>query len=888
MVVIMNEKKFSSKEINQEFIEKEPVAEKAKSLFFELLEDKPISLTHKVGELLQQGKFQEIPNMIESCPDISELKNRALELMQEKGLLRKEAEGWVADIDKMKEVSWSDLFEELPYKFHPSKKSKRFDFYDGRVDTNLYYIFRDTLVISRQDFEQGKFEAKPLFYIPENEDAAYDSDKIREVDVHLAPWELSIISRAENVYTQDYQKVDEFKSATAFLLYNFKYGAAERDDNGELQVTYPDGNRRPITEAFFDQYLNKQYRVYLGEYLDEERLPELTDRGLLSPSDFQEHKHVDRKYQTMIQSGIPANGLVSFYDEKDNLIRYYIGKRKEFTEDPNIEVIKLNKLLAVIIKNNPEQGRQLSHYFNLTNFDDPDLSSSKPTSTSATIVKTADINLTQTRAYNPDNLSTTNDEEIIRSLRQFERVLTKANRIHQLTGVDILKVIQAEADWEDDIQVLADTEQSAYSIAKFIKQFGPEKLLIFLDSSVSIEDFGRYISLGENLAQATAEQLLIKYDEIKKLAKKTDEELAQGFYRQEEKKLPISPTREIVNRAQKILLNFADDYSEAKNDEDLSDYLDILKELEDIQTDIVLFASIFKIAQASFEEIRGLSLENTTAEQLTNHGKLFNPTEPFNEKEEKGEVVHNDILTQTSIKSFAQEASSNDRAKADLILELIQMYRDNYKDSPLQNKLVKGFLDILKNNNEQTNLYVLKKDDKPIAFCRFDKTGEHQEYFGSLNVQTILRGSKIGTAFIEETLNKEAIENDIDAHSDPNAEVSSFYIEKAKFVVDFVQENYDDTGVDILHIVRNRDQKSFSSRAYSEEGLVTEYNNNFLGNRYSEEDKFIVLKFRIKSPELVATLKEMVNDQKYFMTRYFFVEEDDQNYAYCVFEKSDN
>jgi len=134
-------------------------------------------------------------------------------------------------------------------------------------------------------------------------------------------------------------------------------------------------------------------------------------------------------------------------------------------------------------------------------------------------------------------------------------------------------------------------------------------------------------------------------------------------------------------------------------------------------------------------------------------------------------------LDQRSPSSFSDEERG----------EMLDVFDENWADQDqvaaesFRGDLERGF----DSKNENTHFYLTKKDGKIIGFIRFDERNDLEPgayYAGSFNVRPEYRGSAVGDAMMDKTLEHEAKEHVLYAHVVADAAVGARYVENGLVV----------------------------------------------------------------------------------------------------------
>ena len=230
------------------------------------------------------------------------------------------------------------------------------------------------------------------------------------------------------------------------------------------------------------------------------------------------------------------------------------------------------------------------------------------------------------------------------------------------------------------------------------------------------EKYGEAIlRLGENLRPEAADEIFIKYDEIAEASEKIRGYLEENFFRKGEAtdEARIEEVmRHLLHRGNELLLH----YSEQKGTDEK-----VLQDMEQIKTEVLLFASAFKTLSSerpvSLSEIRATELHIKDVAELTDKEKH----------------------------------------------QMLQIYsgnREDYAPARLE-QTTREFQEVLSSKNKEFQL--LFHNGELLAFIRFDELPNGNLYAGSLNVRPEARDSSIGMALLRATLDKKAEHRNIEA-----------------------------------------------------------------------------------------------------------------------------
>lgn len=827
---------------------KEKLQNNTESILFKELDDKPFALIQEVGRLMRELKFREIPALIKNCASISELRRDVLKIM--KDAIEEKPEGFVADLEKIKNYKYHFLIKRLKSNFHNTKLSQKSyknsaQFYNNsQKNTVLFYAFKDFPVISKEDYHKGIYDKKELFYFPNSPEQALSPDEVKKhPDFHLDTWEMGKCERGEQMPTKTGEKVDLRASRLACLIYHPHFGNGQRDKNGDLLVTYPNGQRKKIDLFFLHGYglkkgekdsdeLNLTSSPY--KYLKSKKGEVITNHNILKPEDFSlSLKSAEFSHRLI---NIASNGYAMINSAPGLSIRYYVGRN--FESNPNFKAIKINDEFGGVIELDEDKNKKLVSIFNLTNYDDGRLNIGK--NSKGSLIKTANIKISRVKAITEVLPSASLQEKEI--FINFDKFLTVVNGIKKTSGADILPLIETEESWHNITNAFATSNKSSQEIGDFVKKYGINNLQWFLGSEVKIEEFDKYISLGQNLKHETAKKIFDKYGEIVELAQTNIAELNDNFFADGGKE--IDPLKELIARGKKIVMTYAEKLADVMTNNKDGLYIELLRDLDDIKKEIVLFTSMFKTAfdeygGIDFRDIKGLAFETNKSSGLTDDEK-------------------NQILT-LSDNIYAEKSNVS------------QLLRDGLRQAF--------------NNSEKTKWYLLKKNNKIIATMRFDETNKpNTVYAGSFMVEKEYGGSAIGKAmekiiFEEETKNNQ----DLVAVTEADGLPISHYVEKQGWIVTGIEIKKEIPFFNILKSTKN--DKGYLSRQndFLPEKVLTLVQKTKTTKEGEDSDIFAREYSKIPSGSEHSEIQNILK-QGYAITRFLRGNQYGDK-AYLVFEK---
>lgn len=327
--------------------------------------------------------------------------------------------------------------------------------------------------------------------------------------------------------------------------------------------------------------------------------------------------------------------------------------------------------------------------------------------------------------------------------------------------------------------------RTQYQFLQFIKDSGPAKIndvrkfvgisdnknsnqyrfKAFLSLEHGGQEMGKKIlEIGEKFNQTTADTVFAKYAELVGYAQKSGEYLTEKFSIND-KNNAQKIAEQLLQRGKALLALCAD--------EDLTPE-QIYQKLEDIKGEVEIFTVTLKSAKDD-----GIKIDFEMVKDLRIEKKVM--------------TARNDLT---------QEEKDN----------LIKICTDNYKDIFAKNpeayeRVVKDFRAEI-DNLEGQMVYVMKYQNKIIAFCRFAPLSEQEVYGGSLNVSKNVQGLSVGNYFIKSTLDEVSNQYDIRIRTRKDNPANNNYQKKGFLVMG---ETKADDGVEYYNMLlpaKNQLQKA--------------------------------------------------------------------------------
>ncbi len=398
---------------------------------------------------------------------------------------------------------------------------------------------------------------------------------------------------------------------------------------------------------------------------------------------------------------------------------------------------------------------------------------------------------------------------------------------------------------------------------------------------------GKILKIGGKLDSESADAVFAKYAEIIDIAEKIKTNL-EGLFKT---KKEISEeeiekiTQQLIKKAGCMLI----DFSEKIEDGEINDEKKIIRLLENYITDLILTSSIYGTLKKgankndiNIEDFKGVSFEKSSMGEITNDGELMKIVDDIYSK------TKNKSVSESEIENYFQENKTSidetEKESVKKIIRMIEIYQDNYEKTPkLQKILIETFKQKLREGGNNISMYLLIKNKRPYAFCRFGDMGNGKKHAASLNVDRIMQESAIGKTFFEECVKRENENFIINGECSFRKKIGSTYIDGLGFIA---TEVYDFEGEPSIKIEKNKNS-SYHYKSYNQEDIIKEHNEKFLNNHYKNSDDHFVLKFKENNEECLSVAKRLLGSG-YVMSRYFFYKSDVKNEFYCAFEKGGN
>jgi hypothetical protein len=785
------------------------------------------------------------------------LKEKVFDILKKGGVIEQIGDDVIVNVKDLKRVKFWQT--QGGYIF----RTKEFNI--KLTPINTYKILGDIKVISREEYEEWalsgvKPEAKPLFNIPEDMDDAFNIENIKNKRYHLDVWEMykNVPWGIIDILTKDGNSIGGRELYLAIKIFRDLQG--QRGKDGVLKI--------------FDQ--NKNTFVKISN-------PKLIEMGVITGV-----KGI-RKILTESCHNLLASGIIRFDDfgiitngdsgeifRKEfistnsrnvfkvmiNSVNYYIGRkffiyRDEKIPIKNIKIVVLDKKNGGVVR--MYEGREeLIYTFRL--LDDNEIKEKRnkvnkkyngrltENQISARVgVNKRELDL-RMKKYSVTEIVPKKDNETpeeygdrIGNLPDYGYVQKVTKKLSEKIGVGIHNL-----DWREQLQVATmEYETGVVSNSKDFIKFADRYKLNGLRTFLSLEQGGeemgeKILQIGEELDQEKAEMVFDKYTQLVNMAREVEKYVIEQFGDDVD-----IQTRDIAEkllvRGKKLLELVADNLN--MSEEILNN---TLQKLNNLKADIELFKATFKNARQN-----GL----TSLEQMK------------------------DLQTLTLT---GKELQSDEH----IIQTMREMYTQNYEKYPkLQEILVNSIDKKLQDPNIEFHFvrYInTQTNEEVISFLTTKIQEDGSIYFGSFNTNNdVYGGASLGLALAEEVFVKkenEGIEK-IEAHSIPQEGINNIYINRYHFIADDIVENYENSGVDLFHITRKKENNNYFYQNETNNEILKKDIINSIEQIDDNTERFII---RLQKTNILETSKQLF-EKGFVLTKYDIDKETGD--IYCGFEK---
>jgi|GEM_PF-4443945 len=226
-------------------------------------------------------------------------------------------------------------------------------------------------------------------------------------------------------------------------------------------------------------------------------------------------------------------------------------------------------------------------------------------------------------------------------------------------------------------------------------------------------------------------------------------------------------------------------------------YAELVRQVEGIEIYIEKLATNKGVGQGAEIQATGLLIKkaNTLLKKISSGSEIFSAIEIEDILEQytaDGALFsasvrslgdHGFDVTTLRETSLARVSSQELRQNADDCKKIISLITDSYKGQPemFRNAVLESFSNAL--NNADTNFYILRRNETPVAALRFDTLKNSsgsviKKYFGSFVSDSNYGNGKLGEAVYDKAIKAEVSKGvPIEANSNPLSPISQKYIE---------------------------------------------------------------------------------------------------------------
>jgi ribosomal protein S18 acetylase RimI-like enzyme len=276
----------------------------------------------------------------------------------------------------------------------------------------------------------------------------------------------------------------------------------------------------------------------------------------------------------------------------------------------------------------------------------------------------------------------------------------------------------------------------------------------------------KIILLINNLQKKTAEKLFAKYGEIVDEANNVANYVSENIKGENNQDLNNTISETLLMKGKNLLSEYGDKVKVCKKEDCASVAKELEERLKSIQASTLTFGAtvkeLVKRGEFNMEEFKNLSLEETTSDNIE-------------EKDKK------------SMNAIAYE---NTRQYPD---RLAEYWYGTAKEA----------LDKKKENEE----FIIVRHKSDIAsFMRVQENPDGSYYGASFNVNPFIKGSRIGTELLKKVIDDYTKKGDFTAEVWADNPMLQTYIKDFGFEIDGEIDNYHDTGVKVVKIIKRKQE----------------------------------------------------------------------------------
>lgn len=718
------------------------------------------------GRLKETGTITktDIAKTIEEIPPLEEFRSQLLETLEALECLRNVKGTWIADLEKIKTLSRKKIGTEI----HALLPGGKFDaYFEQGFPQAIQEALQDLRVISEEDWKRKERVSKPLFLQPKNTEDAFDPEEIRGIEGYLGYWDMVATGQPfpkEHSYPGLNGDASFHEVSIAIMIYHPQFGNGRRDQDGTLKVWHSEKQTFvPISKEWFTKVMRfeggskRKEKDSLNTPVDYLQTfgAHLQEHELLKPSDFvqqyrsgQEEKTgtgYTERIERILKDGqrsIMINGVL-----------HYIGRK---FGDGTHKIYEIAPGLGGVVKTDERGNEQLTHTFTI--YSEGEAGTKKVRFGKKGLRDSAGAEATRVQSVEDTRLSGNSTalkemKDRLTDMESFGQYLHLSNTLWREAKIRMPSMPLAEQAWISEASNHIDPNEQT-RLVNIAKEYGADGVKAFLSMEVDPGlNADRIVELSKKLGPPLMRTVLKRYNDILRItSEQTEDILKTVLGAGKDRAIDIERKtlkHELLRRAASIL-KAADTASEDSNS--LAE--EILVSLDRYETDLLLFAAVFKTACKGRTDIH---LEDFKA-------------------------LHLSIRKPTDIPESTMQ-------------EMVRIAKENWKNDPTIGTLpVDALVKKLQGTNSDSDFYLLEKDEDLLASMRFDHLPSGDLYAGSLNVNPVLRGSAIGEAFLNASLEQASENKTIRADFFPQIDAGMMYVDRLGWMIDGVESVHLDNG----------------------------------------------------------------------------------------------
>lgn len=790
-----------------------------------------VGVERLVNLLRQKGRSITTLDCQEALADLptrQELKQAMNTFLEKRGVMFIGENGErVVDLEELTNLKSSLVKEagEFTYRNNKTKvrEPKFMPYYNGQTRLLFYEALRDEMVVSSTDYAAGVRTPKRLLYAPDTQDQAFDQEAIRQADFYMGPWDLPgrapVDENGLNYCPTDTGNVNWAAMRIACKLYNKNFGAAYRDDQGVLQIKYPNGEVAPPNIERFkkDFRLNDGLADTSGKRTEVLNNPlkflhsegaELVKSGLLTPDDLviKFNNDVWDTFRLRRSNPFDNQGRISLGG-----VKYNLGLR--FANQPYI-LYKISENLVGLARKNAEGEEKLEYTFPLVQDDEKEGGRDR----TVIIIPTP---------YLPNQTSSG-------EAKDFADLLRLSNEFSYKAGVNLASLKFSEQMYL--VSALDEVYQNdPDTILDFVKQHGTEGLRAFMALQADPQAAQAIFTIDKKYPPAQAALIFEKFSSLLDWAEKIQTDVAEVCAAAPHFRGKITQDAllgEFMKRSARVLSQYAER-------EKVATATALLRDLDLIQQDAVAFAAMFKTyvrehGPQSLTEIRGIDYQTISGLELARADKQ------------------------------------------EMISLSLRNYRVTEPDVPRDLEALLKDKERLRYNEFCILRQKLEHEDEAtmLAFLRIEHLSPDRVYVGSFNVRAEAQQAGIAEQMISQTVVNLAKQYDVSAIMNQELAAGSLYIEQAGAVATgYVPYPPTERGPrGHFEILVEKDKQPARLAGVSSVELVKRYEKKHKGvdplKQIGAPEILVVFDTTTERDLISQTADRLLNHEGYRMTRY--------------------